>query len=152
MTIFERRQAKRFVGPRILRIPNANECLAEEFDDSGQHLVFAEGQLAQIGGDLTPQLGECASEGNHPVVLRLVSDLAPARMIAVLFATPCIAPRRLQVRVGIRRDPYGFPCRRNRQLPDTLQGLEVGNRAATGANVAEPVPRAHATDATTAVA
>jgi len=50
--------------------------------------------------------------------LRLVAHLAPAFVIAVLFAPASIARRSLNVAVGNRTDPHVFIRGRNRQRFD----------------------------------
>jgi hypothetical protein len=76
-------------------------------------------------------------EADHPVVLRLVAHGAPVRVVAVLLASACVAPCRLQVAPRIRADPHVVPCRRNHQRADARQLLPIRNTASACREVAE---------------
>ena len=62
-----------------------------------------------------------AAEVQHAIELRRISMSAPARVIAILLAAAGIAPRRLQMTVGLETDPDVFVCRRNGETADAGQ-------------------------------
>src|SRR6187397_2345645 len=85
------------------------------------------------------------------MIFRLVPDLTPARMIAILLAPPRIAPDRLQVPAGIGTDPYVPPCRWNDQGSDAVKDCLFANRFAVRPDVLERIRPAKAADAGTCV-
>jgi hypothetical protein len=80
-------------------------------------------------------------------VLGVVANLAPARVIAVLFSPALVASRRLQMPVRAAADPRIGPGRRDRQFADALQRRDVAQQRAIGQTVIEPVARLVTRDA-----
>ena len=62
-------------------------------------------------------------------------------MVAVLLASPGIAPHRLDVSVRRGTDPHVPPGRRNDERPDALQRLGIANAPPLGIDVHEPRAR-----------
>jgi len=67
---------------------------------------------AQIAIDLAPDLGQRGGEGGDVAELVAVARAAVGGVVAVLLAAARIAPDRLDVIVGARRDPDVLPCGR----------------------------------------
>ena len=71
--------------------------------------------------------GRASREEAHALVLGLVADLAPARMVAALLAAAGVAAGGLQVAVGDGADPDDGPCRRNDEGRDACEGIFVAD-------------------------
>src|SRR2546429_8583662 len=81
--------------------------------------------------------GKSLTKSNHPVIFGLVAHFAPARMIAVLFASLRVAPGCLNMTLRIGANPYIGPRRRNAQFFNTLQLVGVANGLAIQPDIAE---------------
>src|SRR5262249_35022941 len=75
-------------------------------------------------------------ERQEAAVLGLVANLAPPRMVSILFATFRIASGRLEMTAWIRTDPHVGPRRRNDESPHPTARRFV-DRLAVRVNVAE---------------
>src|SRR5207249_9787278 len=90
---------------------------------------------SQITHDAPPEAGQDLSEAGHAVEFVGVTGLAPARVIAMLLATPGVPPGCLQVAARAGRDPDVIPRGRNRKRPNPVQGGEVPDALAVGSDV-----------------
>ena len=105
----KRREAEALVLLGILLVADANERDFEQADDRRQHLRGAAARAAHIRGDALPRIRAVAWPKSIIVlVLRLVADGAPTRVVAVLLATALVAAGRLDVAVRIGADPDVF--------------------------------------------
>src|SRR5206468_8658937 len=77
------------------------------------------------------------AEGEQALVLRLVADLLPLRVVAVLLAPARVAAGRLDVAARMRADPDVGPGRRDRERPDARDRLAVADQLAVGIEVGE---------------
>src|SRR4029078_318562 len=93
VSVPERRQPERAVGARVLVVADANERLLEQLDDEREDLVARQARAPEILGRPPPDRRQRLREADHAVVLRVVANRAPARMIAVLLASARVAPR-----------------------------------------------------------
>ena len=75
---------------------------------------------------------ERAAKGEHPLVLGLVADGTPARMIPILLASFHIAPGRLDVAARIGGDPDVGPGGRDHQRGDPRQRCIVTHGVPSG--------------------
>src|SRR5947207_15095616 len=71
--------------------------------------------------------GKSLTKSNHPVIFGLIAHFAPARMIAVLFASLRVTPGRLDMTLRIGANPYMGPGGRNAQFFNTLQVVGIAN-------------------------
>src|SRR5262249_6693608 len=137
---------------RIFLVADADECRFEEAHDGRQDLLARQAGQGQVLLDPPAEARQGPGEGDHAVVLRLVADLAPARVVAVLLAAAVVAPGRLEVAVGDGADPHVGPGRRDDQGADALQRFGVADRFTVGADVAEAPAGADSADARPGVA
>src|SRR3546814_7637660 len=86
------------------------------------------------------------------MILRLVPNRAPARMIAILLAPAGVAAGRLNVAAGMRADPDVRPCRRYRQRPDARQRFALRDPRSVRAAVTEALAGLAPADPRTVVA
>src|SRR6184192_1993917 len=100
MAVSQGGQSERAVLLSILLVADADSGLLEEPDDRGQHLLQRHAGPFQIAVGVLADLWQGGGEGQHPVVLDRVADLAPARVIAILLAPPSITPGRLEMARG----------------------------------------------------
>ena len=127
------------IAPGVLIIAHADQGLFQEPDHSGEHLSprkAAQGQIS-IG------LGESAArlaERHHPVVLGVVADFPPTRVIAVLLPPLRITARGLDMPPRRRADPDLGPGGRDRQTLDPCQDLGIADRLPVGSGVAKALP------------
>ncbi len=151
VAVAQRRQAKRFVGARVFLVPDPHHRRFEQVDDRGQH--FFARQAGQLEGavDFVPDRRQRVAELEHAFVLHFIARCAPFWVIAVLLAPARIAPRRLQVAVGLRADPDVLPRGRNHQALDARQCGLVLHRRAMRVQIAKAVLDGLAVDAGAAI-
>ena len=85
------------------------------------------------------RLGQRLAELQHPVELLRVPAGPPVRVVEVLAAAGVVGADRLQVPVGVRRDPDVGPRRRDDQVADPL-GVLLGQSRAVLVEVDEAAP------------
>jgi hypothetical protein len=107
----ERRQAKRTIRARILKIANTNERSLQEPHHGGQHSFAGEAGERDILFKTRTEMWQDFAEGNHPVVLGSIAHGAPAWMIPVLLPSSGVTSSGLHVPVWSRTDPDVSPCR-----------------------------------------
>ena len=96
---------------------------------------------------MPPDAGHRAGKIGHPLVLGLVADFAPARVIEVLLATAFIPPGRLQMPMVQRTNPDIAPRRRDGEGPDTVESVPVAQEAAFYGAIAEALTAAFTAEA-----
>src|SRR5437867_5181796 len=111
MAVSQRGQSERAVLFSILLVADADSGLLEEPDDRGQHLLQRHPGPFQVAVRLLADLWQGRCEGQHPVVLDRIADLAPARVIAILLAPSSITPGRLEMAPRVGADPDFGPRR-----------------------------------------
>ena len=137
MRVPQRRQAERLVLPRVFVVADPDERLLEQLDDRGQDLVLRQSGTPQVGVGAAAHARQRLREADQAVVLRLVADLAPPRVIAILLAAARVAAGGLKMAARVGRDPDVLPCRRNHQRPDAVQLGLVAQHAASGSQIGE---------------
>src|SRR5207245_9001583 len=146
VAIPQRRQAERSVRARVFLVADADRGLLQEAYDRREHL-FARYALASKVALYAPAYpSEQLRQRDEAAVLRLVPHGAPALVIAVLLAAPCVPPGRLQMTERVRRDPDVRPRGRYRQSLYAAPLRAVTDRASApideGAVAHLPVPPA----------
>src|SRR5262245_55394332 len=91
-------------------------------------------------------------ERDQVVVLRFVSYLPPARVVAVLLAAFSVAAGGLDVAARRWTDPDIGPGRRDRERLDAAQIFDISDNVTVGSDVAEVLPGALPTDPQASVA
>src|SRR6185437_3049148 len=152
VTLAHRRQAERPVLPRVLVVADADAGLVQEADDRRYHPGLAERMAGDVAFDPPPDPRQRRGERQHSVVLGLVSQLPPARVVAVLLAPAGVAARGLEMPLRRRADPHVRPCRRDGERLDPRPLLGVGDRAPVGVEVLEPTATPAPADAGPVVA
>src|SRR6476646_4687071 len=125
---------------------DAEETEVEKADGAGERPLARHPLAAQVGGDGAAQLRQREGELPHQLELPFRLPLLPALVVEVLLAPGFVVPRRLDVAEGVGADPDLLPGRRDRQLPDPLQRLLVGDLLAGPVLVGEAATAAHAPD------
>src|SRR6266702_5028209 len=105
MSVSQGRQAEGAVLLSILLIADPDSGLLEEPDYRRQHLLPRHARPFQVAVGLLADFWQGRGKGQHPVVLDGVANLPPARVIAILFASPSVASGRLQVAARVGADP-----------------------------------------------
>src|SRR5205823_649950 len=146
MAVSQGGQSERAVLFSILLVADADSRLLEEPDDRGQHLLQRHAGPFQIAVGVLADLWQGGGEGQHPVVLDRVADLAPARVIAILLAAPSITPGRLEMAARVGADPDVGPRRRDGQAFDSPDRLRVTDRASVARAVGEALSGPLATE------
>ena len=137
------------VGPvvgGVLGVADPHQGLVQEAHDDGHHVVPVHRAATKIVLDRRPQVGQGAGELEELTELVLVPDRSPARVVAVLLASPGVAAGGQEVPVAPAADPHVRPGGRDRQALDP-----VPDRRLDGAPAGFLVGEASAS-ATTAVA
>src|SRR5205823_8997247 len=81
MAVSQGGQSERAVLLSILLVADPDSGVLEEPDDRGQYLLPRHPRPFQVAVGALADLRQGCSEGQHPVVLDRIPDLAPARVI-----------------------------------------------------------------------
>src|SRR5947207_10674267 len=125
MSVSQGRQSERTVLLSILLVADPDSGLLSAADDRRKHLLSRHTGPFQVAVRLLADLRQGRSKGQHPVVLDGIANLAPARMISVLLASPGVAPGRLQRAARAGADPDVRPGRRAGQALDPPDRVRV---------------------------
>src|SRR5262249_22055146 len=90
--------------------------------------------------DSFPNPGQRFGKGNHMRVFGFVSNLAPAQMVAKLFATPIVASGCLQVTVRVGTNPHIVPCWRDSQRFNPVERLLVPDNFSGSVSISKAFP------------
>ena len=146
-------QAERVVGPRVLLVADADQRRLEQAHDRRQHLLARQAAAAPRSRSTRARMrGSAAPKASMRVVLGLVADVAPARVVAVLLAARARRGRspgcgrrgdgQIQTSVqagGIaERRGCARACRASRSRPAV--GVDVGEARARPAGAGCPGP------------
>src|SRR5438552_6280639 len=133
-------QPERSVLARVLAVANTHEGLIQDSHGRREHSFAWDAWPRQISVDAFADPWEGFREVDQSVIFRLVADLSPALVIAVLLSAPSIAPGGLDVTDRARRDPHIGPRRRDRESSDSFELALVADRDAVAVGVDEPAP------------
>src|SRR5437879_10753575 len=147
VSVAQRGQPERVVLPGVFLVADPEVRRLEQADDGRHDLILRQPVTSQITRDAPPEAGQDLSEAGHAVEFVGVTGLAPARVIAMLLATPGVPPACLQMAARAGRDPDVIPRGRNRKRPNPVQGGEVPDALAVGSDVLKLLALAHAPDA-----
>jgi hypothetical protein len=125
----------------VFGVANAKEGCLHQAHDRGEHPLPRQTAPPQIGLDALPDRRKNTAKSQHLAVFRLVADLAPPRVIAILLAAALVPSDRLDMAVWIGADPYRSPGGRDRQRTNALQGIEVAHQPPVGQAVVEAISR-----------
>src|SRR5215470_3874603 len=92
-----------------------------------------------MAGDAGANARERLRERDEAAVLHFVTDLAPTRVITILFAAARVATGRLQVASRISADPDIGPGRRDHQRSNSFALGRIRNRPAVWIHVPKSV-------------
>ena len=140
-------QAVGAVFARVLLVANADEGRFKQADDGRENLFARQAGQRKVVLDALADDGKRLAELDHALVLGLVADLAPPRVVPALLASTLVASGSLQVAVGVGADPDLAPGRRDDERADASKKLNVVDLLAIGREVAEAAPDALPCDA-----
>jgi len=100
-----------FLG--ILGIADPDQCLLQKTDDCGQDFLVGQSVSFHVSGDALSKPRHRGRELDDMLILVLVAELPPLRMVAISLATPRIEPCCLDVAVRRWADPHGLVGRRD---------------------------------------
>src|SRR6185503_2202443 len=86
-------------------------------------------------------------ERKHLVVLHLVAERSPPRVIPILFAASRITATRLQMSTRGAANPHVFPCRWNRQAGNAVEFRATPDHTTTVVDILEAASPTPAKDA-----
>ena len=146
MPLPHRRQPEALVVACVLAVADPDGAVVEQPNDGGDDLFARHPGQRQVARDPFAEPGERPAEVDHPAVLRLVPNLAPARVVAVLLAAPRVAAGGLDVAARARADPDVGPGRRDGERADPVQALLLADGLAFGRVIGEALPGSLAAD------
>ena len=152
LALAQGRKTEGVVVAGILGIADAHERCLEQANDRGDHLLARQPWPRKIARDPPANARQGAGESGEPPVLRLVAQLAPALVIAILLASSCVAPGRLDMALRARADPYLRPGRRDGEPSNSLKRRSVVHRGAGRGDIAKPSCRSAPLDTGHAIA
>ena len=118
--VLQRGQAVALVLLGVLVAADADEGGFQQLHDGGQHFLPRQAAQREVIVHLFADSGQAFRESQHVMVFRALAHFAKARMVAVLLASLCIAPGRLDMAVRPRADPHVGPGGRNGKRLDAL--------------------------------
>ena len=143
----QRGQPERTIETGVLVVADPDEGRLEEPHDGGQDLVARQAGRREIPFAAGADPRQDAREIEQLPELGVVAVRTPARVIAVLLASPGVPTRRLEVTGRIGADPDIGPGGRDGQRADALLGDGIGYRRSVRPAIGEPAARATARDA-----
>src|SRR5690606_6845188 len=122
-------------------VADPDERPVEQADRQRDDLLDRQPGPAEVRVDPGAQVGQRATEVAEAVELRLVTHLAPARVVAVLLAAPVVAPGCLEVAVAVPTDPHVGPRGWDRERADLLDAAPArSGPVGKGVREAPPAP------------
>jgi hypothetical protein len=118
-------------------LPDTDERCFKQTHNSSQHFFTGKPETGQIARDAQPDFRQCTPESDQSIVLGLITNSSPVGMIPILFSATCVSSASLEMTGGIGTYPDITPCRRDRQAPYSIKGVEVANRLAGAVKVAK---------------
>jgi len=125
--VAHRRQPEGMIVAGVLLVADADQRLLQQLHDSREHFLPRQPLLLQIGAGVAANARKHPRERDEAFVLGFVTLFAPARVIAVLFASARVAPRRLNVAVGVGTDPHIRPGGWDRERSYPLQRIDIAD-------------------------
>ena len=121
----------------VLLAADPEEPEVEQPEGRAQGPFTRHAREREVIGDDGASTRQAGGELQHPFELRLVTSLAPCRVVEVLPSTSVVGTGRLEVTVGERADPDVPPRRWNRQRL-APRDIVLGERATRFVDVGEP--------------
>src|SRR5262245_55439221 len=149
--IAQRRETVRLVLFGVLVIAHANQRCFEQPHDRCEDFLLWQFRQGKVFRDPHPYPGKQVSKIQHALELRTVANLAPARVVSVLFAITVISADGLEVSLRRWTDPDIFPCGRDREGAYAFQGFGIADDTIVRVDVAECFSGAYSTYARHAV-
>ncbi len=146
LALAQRRQAKGIVGTGVFGIADAHIGPLKKAHDRSDGFFPGQSGPRQVARHATPNTRQRVRESGEPFVLRFVPHVAPALVVAVLFAPLRVAAGRLDMAIGAGADPYARPGRRNGKPPNALERRAVAHEAAARRNVPKGAGRSSPLD------
>src|SRR5439155_13146741 len=110
--------------------------------DRGEHLLAREPWSSQVACDGSADARQRATKRGQLVILRLVANLPPASVVAILLAAARVSPCRLNVAVLEPADPNLRPRRRDRERANAREVAGGAEEPAVCIEVAKAPGRA----------
>ena len=132
---------------RVLFVADADQGDFHEGDDGGEDFFARQAGLLEVLVDAFANGREGFGEESHALVLSLVADFAPARVITALLAAAGVASGGLEVSVGDGADPDVGPGGWDDEGLDAGEGVTVADGLVVGVGVTEGLAVAGAVDA-----
>lgn len=95
MAVLHRGQAVGFVVACVFLVAHADEADFEQTPHRGQNFFAAKTLAREVAFDSFPNPGQRAGKIHQPIILGLIANLPPARMVEMLFTPSFIATSRL---------------------------------------------------------
>ena len=152
VVLLHRREAVRIVLLGILFVSDADHRCFEQRNDRREDFFARQARACEIAADRSPDAGQGFRERDHAVEFRLVADLAPARVVAILLAAASVPTGCLEMPARIGRDPNIGIGRGNRQFADPGDVVAAASVLPSYADVAETAAPFHPSNAGPVVA
>jgi hypothetical protein len=132
MAYLKRGHAKGVVLLGVFLTADTEEPDIEQPDCCGQHPALGESRPSEISDNRLAQLGQGATEVEHPIEFLLVALEPPTIVIPILAPARSIRPHGLDVAVLPWADPHLVPRRGYRQCLDASEALGVDDLLSVG--------------------
>src|SRR5690349_13552430 len=96
MAVAQGGQPVALVGPGVFAVADAKQCQLHQPHDHRKHLLARQSAALQVRRYASADQWQHAPEGQQLVIFGFVTDLAPARVIAILLAATLVAAGRLK--------------------------------------------------------
>ena len=145
------RQAERAVGRRVLVVAHPDQRGLEQAHDRGEHFLPGKPRTSEIRSHPSAERWQPLGEQQEAPVLGRIPDLSPARVIAVLLATPGVSAHRLDMPVRRGANPHLGPRGRDHQGANATPRREIADGGPVCRSVAEASAHAKTCDPGAAV-
>ncbi len=108
---------------RVVLSADPEEPAVQEPDRTGEHPFAGVAAPLEVGGDMSAQGRQRFGEALDAFELLPVPLATPLRVVEVLTPSGVVGSGRLQMTPIVGADPDVGPCRRDRQVPQSLEAL-----------------------------
>jgi hypothetical protein len=147
MSVTHRGQSVGMIGPGIFLISDSDRSGLHQANDGSQYLSLWKSGLGHIPVHVVSDCRQGRSEGQHTLILRLVANFSPMRVISTLLAATSVTAGRLKVTVRAGADPHFLPCRRDHQRADSPDRIGIAKRLAMYVQISKRSPIAFSGEA-----
>lgn len=125
VVVLESSQPVALVVLGVAVVSHPDERRLQKMHDGGEHLFARKPPERHVLGEGSTDRRQAICKFHHVLVFRALAYFAKGSVVAILFSAPCIAPRCLEMPVGLGAYPHIRPGGRDRELADAFERLLI---------------------------